>query len=397
MYRTARSTKTPDTILTCRVCATTTSFAFESHGTFTCEACGREQPVLRALDDLKMLETKVVRREDSTVYSELGPFVQELTGKNDAAKQVDVKCDGMEVLVALSFNSGTVMGVDLVVLVPSGELPFPLMNLLPEDGSHRKAKEKGLSREAQTGDDEFDDAVYIESALTDESVRRFLSPPAVRKAVIRLVRDTPQIQISPEKITLHIPKDKAFEPTLLRERLTCLRILAGAPRLIYAEIVPESRLVRMTKLVSVLLAPTGLGLGLFGWIGYGPMGVKPYFFCIALGIALTLLARPILARIFRGRSTSHTDLMIHTILGMFFNPLLMMGILFPSNAWFATSKDRTVEMRVKDTNEDDDDHSKLHVNAIDPDDPTTRTAISFTPPPNRPASLSSSRIGAKAP
>lgn len=380
MYRTARNTSTPDTILTCRACAATTTFPFGSHGVFTCEACGREQPVLRALDDLKLLESNLVQASESKVYKELAPFVESLTGKYDNATEVKVQCDGMVLVVAITLNSGAVTGTDIVVMfdrsnktkgvTPTGE-GFPPMNLLPEDGTHRKAKETGLSREAQTGDEEFDAAVYIESQLTDASIHRFLSSPAVRKAVMRLVRDTSQIQVGPDKITMYVPKDKAFDPTLIRERLTCLRVLAGAPRLIFTEIVPETRAVRVTKRLGLFVAPVGLGLGLYGWIAHGPVGYKPYVSCIGAGLALTLLARPILRRIFRGRSTSHTDLIVATIIGLLFSPLLIMGLLFPLNAWLATSPERRVVMRVARASVDSDDASKLDVEAVDPDDSTT--------------------------
>jgi hypothetical protein len=67
--------------------------------------------------------------------------------------------------------------------------PRPLsITLRRETGKDIAHKERGVNRETQTGDPDFDDKVYIDSPSDDAAIRAVLASPDARDAVLNLLK-----------------------------------------------------------------------------------------------------------------------------------------------------------------------------------------------------------------
>src|ERR1043165_6589835 len=124
MYRTAATSAAPDALVFCRACAAEKPVALEAqrHDTFECPACRTDQPVLGGRDDVTAKEIAFISMEQSK-YDELEPFVLSLGQKFGCASLVTLRCDGIEIQLGLSINSGTVIGLEMVATATS--LPLP--------------------------------------------------------------------------------------------------------------------------------------------------------------------------------------------------------------------------------------------------------------------------------
>src|SRR5207253_2532663 len=86
----------------------------------------------------------------------------------------------------------------LVLRLPTAALPR--MEFRRERGLDRFGKTVGLNRELQTGNAEFDAAVYIESDASAEAVKPFLDQPQLRAAVLEGVKTLGVLRFVPEGI-----------------------------------------------------------------------------------------------------------------------------------------------------------------------------------------------------
>ncbi len=93
-----------------------------------------------------------------------------------------------DVEVAAQYSSGTFTRATF--RAPVGRLlDVPEIELSPETDVERDGKRRGVNREVQVDDVEFDDAVYITTDAGDALVRRLLAPPEVRRLVLRFVEE----------------------------------------------------------------------------------------------------------------------------------------------------------------------------------------------------------------
>jgi hypothetical protein len=362
MYRTAPVRGAPDTIAVCRECGATSSVVRGGpEDTFKCTRCDAEQLVLRAADDLDVHAITLARHEATDAYEQLVPLLESF-GVKGKASQVALACDGIRVLVSLSLSSGTVVGLDMAAPAPG----LPDLKLLRENLVHRDGKTNGLIHEAQTGDDAFDERVFIESELRDADLQSVLAAPAVRAAALKLLDVTEVIRMRDGEVSLTIPKsDEPFDPATIRTRAGWLRVLAGATRPIVAENVPVPTRTRIAKRLTYLFAPVGLTVGIAGGAGFGPTSGRPYVIGAALGIVLSFLIHPFFRRALAGRSTSHMDILGARFASLFFLPFFTTGALFFYNGAMDRSPEQLVVMKIVSSEIDSDDASKIQVETVD--------------------------------
>ncbi len=375
MYRTAASRKPADTEIPCRACGIRTTVNLEQarNEIFTCENCGREQPVLR--DDTTVEKLKLIPTTGGK-YEELVPLMREF-GHDEKASQVSVTVDGIVIMVSISLNSGTVTGIEMAAAAPD----LFDMRFVREDGLHRKAKAKGISVEAQTGDAAFDDAVYIESKMSADSVRAVLAPPAVRKAILTLLSHVGSIHVSDGHVKIDIAKsDAAFDVDRIKERLALLRVIAGAPRPFDAVEMPVSPKATLAKVFMYAFSPIAIVTALYGG-SYTPLDKTPWLITVLSGFVLAAIFWPIYRRLLSGRSTSHRDLVIARVTSIIACPCFMSGALFIANATFDSAPAQAVDLKVLTTSIDNDDDSGNKMRVVAADATGRRYDYYFPPPP----------------
>lgn len=361
-YRSGARPALPDTIVPCEHCGYGCRVvgAEVSVGTVVgCERCSRETRPLRPAGDLGARSLSITSAAESSVYAELLPFAQSL-GKDVGATQMDLEVDGMVCTISISLNSGTVTGLDMVAHT-SG---LPTVRLVAEGGGHREWKNEGVSREVQTGDPRFDDAVYLESSMDDDAVRAPFASPAVREAVMSLVGTCQSLVMDKTGVSVSVERDNAaFDVALLRGRLELLRVVAGAPRALAAREIPLSRAARTLKLVTYVAGPIGLLLTIVGGLKYAPLAWTPILLALLAGLVLAALLFPVHAAVLRGRSTSHREITVARGSSLVFTPLLVLGSFLVVNGVLDTSPETRVPMRVVSTATDSD--GDAHVEVVD--------------------------------
>lgn len=383
MYRTAAAMAPPDATVLCRACGAErlVSLEAERDDTFTCAVCQREQPVLRA-DGEEDLTVETLRfvSSDTGNYDDLLPFLKEI-GHTAVTKpvQITVDCDGIHCLLSLSINSGSVVGLDMVARA-SG---LPAMKLLRETMEHRDAEERGVVREVQVGDREFDGAVYIESPSAEPSVKTVFSSPGVRKATRELLRSTgATIDVTAAHVKLEVKlEQKPFDPLLLTLRLGWLRALAGAPRPHTLTQVEVPRVARFVNTIAWSLMPVGLVLSIGSTIAFTPMDARPWIVGVISGFVVCTVLQPFVTRALRGRATSLSEIKVARLLMYCAMPFLVTGVVVFTNGAFDSAEAKLIEMQVDSSNVDSDNSSKTDVHTTDEWGETHVYSFDGAPPP----------------
>jgi hypothetical protein len=351
-YRTASRSEAREVVL-CPACAA--RVIVDGEDELYCRSCGVREAILRA-DGTPRTPIEVVDVKPST-YTELRAAVTAL-GHNGDCASFKVRSDGLIVEVGLNIDSGVARGVEYSISTAG----LPAMILRREQHPDVDAKESGVAREVQTGDEAFDRAVYIESDAADEDVLAVLAAPAVRAAAMSALHYVPRIKI--EGIAIRASDDDrpdCFGAERVAELITALRVFAGAPR--RARATPAAPRTAPRKLASLvyLLMPLGIVATWIGSQSYPPVSYTNFIvFGSALAVVVAALIQPYLTRAVRGRSTSHRELVPlrfasfvgMVVFGIGFGVLLN-GALDRSAPW--------TEDGVVDSTEHDDETGTSHV------------------------------------
>lgn len=335
-----------------------------------CASCGvvdvvhRVDGALRAPIEIAALE--------ASMYTELRAAAASL-GRDEDCASFRVRCDGLELEVGLHIDSGIARGVEYSTSSPG----LPAMILRREDVGDVDAKTTGVAREVQTGDEEFDRVVYIESNAADEDVLAALAAPAVRGAVVSALRHVPRIKVEGVGIrAADDDKPDCFAPDRVGQLVAALRVFAGAPRRTRAGLAAPPPAKRTLASLVYVLMPLGIvamwiGAARYPPVSYGDLVV----FGATFAVVVAGLLQPFLTRAVRGRSTSHRELIplrVSSIVGMVVFMIgvgiLLNGALDRSQPWV---EDGVVEATEHDSDSGTSDvtiHTKTrsaHVNVED--------------------------------
>lgn len=371
MYRTAAVMASPDATVLCRACAVQRVLSLDAQrdDTFECATCRLEQPVLRGNgnDDLTVENMRVVSTDPGR-YDDLVPFLKVLAerggnGGTAMSVQVTVDCDGIPISLCLDINSGSVRGLEMVAQAAG----LPAMVLLRETDEHRHAEEKGVVREVQIGDAEFDSDVYIESAAAERSVKTVFASPGARRATQELLRTTSStIQITPAVVKVVVALEQLpFNPERILERLGWLRALAGAPRPLEVARVEMPAIARVVHRISWSMLPIGLLFAIASTIGFTPMNARSWIVGVISGFVIAAALQPLVTQALKGRATSLSEIKEVRILVFCAMPFVASGFLVFTNGAFDSSEARLIEMPVVSSNVDSDDSAKADVHTVD--------------------------------
>ncbi len=227
-------------------------------------------------------------------------------GRDGNFASLGLRCDGLDVTVGLDIDSGIVRGVDYSL----GSAGLPDVTFRREDDHDQLAKERGIARELQTGDEEFDRAVYIESDAPDAHLQTTLASPAVRAAIVKLTNRGLSVRILDGTVkTNDRDRPDCFAEVRVRDIASALRVIAGAPRSL-ERAAPEPRSgARVAANFVYVFLPLGIGLLWLGSSTYPAVAYGNLVFSGVLGAVMVAAAiQPLLTRAVRGRSTSHREL-----------------------------------------------------------------------------------------
>lgn len=362
VYRSAPALRKPDAAVVCFACGATTDVVLSDrqNDTFECPVCKQDQPVLPSADSAGTSHLRFVGVDSRSAYDDLKPFLALIEAPgNGHGSEVRLDVGGLDGRVSLSLNSGRVTGFDVVVHAKG----LPEVRFSRETARHVDAKRSGIAEEFQTGDRAFDDAVYVESSVVDESLRIVLSSPAVRAAVIAILRYVGELRLNASGVTM--TTSGVVGAGALHTCVVMTRTVAGAPRPLSIEHVPEPRKARIVRRLTYATIPLGFLSTLAGLAWFSPIARKPCVVTAFVGFVLALLVQPLLTAALRGRSTSIRELLIARVTTLLWIPAVVLGGFTTANGLFDRSEAHVVELPVASVSSDSDDAEIMHVSAFD--------------------------------
>ncbi|MDI1445614.1 hypothetical protein [Polyangium sp. 6x1] len=213
-------------------------------------------------------------------------------------------------------------------------VPRPMTLVLrKETASNRQGKADGVDREIQTGDSDFDDAVFIDTLIGDDLVRAVLASPDARAAILSLladncyairIDDTSAGNISLDLVEFTRPAPDQERGARIASALA--RLAASLPPIRASGEAPPADTqsqaatagcalgllgLVVTPMVIYGLAPSGCvesdGEGSSLVCSAGPACCEPLWIGFFVGILLSLPVMFVLHRIVRGRPNSSTS------------------------------------------------------------------------------------------
>jgi hypothetical protein len=236
--------------------------------------------------------------------------------------------------VSLELDSGSVCGLSL----QASRAGLPEVTLRPETASDRRGKERGISVEAQTGDAAFDTSVYVETDLPDEAARALLAPPAIRRAVLDLLRSFRSVELTPRGVsaTTRDLRPELFDPTHFAPVFEAFRAIASisppgpAPA--------PSRRGFWLLMGMVLGFPLSLAGVIAAEVAYPPEAGWVWGAGAAAGIAAWAASRPLVRAWVQGHSRSYGYYVLIGVISFIDLPLLGNALLVGLNGMLDMSR-----------------------------------------------------------
>ncbi|APR77955.1 Hypothetical protein A7982_03302 [Minicystis rosea] len=351
VYRSAPVTTPVSLRVACAHCGVLAEVR-RSDDTFRCHKCDQEQPTRRETMPREVTSLRAVSHTTGT-YTELVAFARSV-GVDAQALMVRVACDGIPCDVSIGINSGSVDGVYLTAATQG----LPTVTLRHETLTEKHATREGITHEAQTGDKAFDDAVFVASDDADEDVLAALSVPAVRAAIRQLLTESDRVSLAPHGVSVHIRWDVngVFDPDRIRARLNAVRVIAGAPR----SMAPRAATADVWGVGAAIAVVGGVILGPIitgaAWTAFQPVSSRLGHLAVAVGLTLALLLQPLLKRKLRGRSDSHTSLLLGRAASVIVLTELCISLAVFVNAAFDHSTASSHDLVIVSVSHDDEDH-----------------------------------------
>lgn len=237
-------------------------------------------------------------------YTELAAAARALEVDYHGAPVLSFTLNGQPLTLSLVIDSGAVTGLSLRLGLerePGGAEAS--IKLRRETRADREGKTRGIAREVQLDEQEFDDAVYVDATASDAEVRRIFATPSRRSAVLALLAAGATLELTHEAVTATWPRlgsIEPFGPEQVKQSIRHVLTLAGAggPR----ERGPWRRggWLQVLSGLSVFATPVYLLFVLLGWDFDGRL----VWLGLGAGLGLAFGARGLVARLMRGDSGS---------------------------------------------------------------------------------------------
>lgn len=210
--------------------------------------------------------------------------------------------------------------------------------LRSETRQDRLGKALFINREAQTGDEAFDDRVYIETDAPSSLVEALLGRDDVRSRVLRWLEEgwsaVSFFEVSDTIVLSATPAGKAhFDPRRMQtvfQEMDWLR--AQLPKVAHRNLRrPQWSVGGWMTFTSVILLILGWVLAFVAGNIWSPVEQHPYLIALAAGLALWVASVPALGLLLRGRSDSWRALVTNVILLLVGLPPFILGLAFTFN------------------------------------------------------------------
>jgi hypothetical protein len=213
--------------------------------------------------------------------------------------------------------------------------PLPGILVRAEGGIDRLGKSLGLNREVQIGDATFDAAAYIDSAASDDVVKKALGGADVRARILELLALGYRLDMSSDGVGASRIRGyyASFDAPELPTVLGVLEAIEAAlPRFDPAEAMPAPK---QTPWI-LIAAGAGLALAILSFqlvsFAHPPMDDVDSLKAFGLGLPVWALALGGVWAARRGRPNSMRELLVASILLFFAVPPLAAGAIFAANA-----------------------------------------------------------------
>jgi len=215
--------------------------------------------------------------------------------------------------------------------------PLPHVLIRRERGADRLGKSLGFNREVQIGDEPFDAAAFIDTAESDDLVRRLLDKPEVRAAVLDVMGTGYSVEMSPAglRATRRQSRLEPIDGAAIAAAMKRLQALAPILPSFDAASFTKPHWLRSTSMVYVAIAVAFGGLVAAGAsIGrIRTIAVREdvaYAFALGLGCWLLLVAGLFFA--LRGGTRSLTQLVLTALTLLCGVPLAVTLLAFVANS-----------------------------------------------------------------
>jgi hypothetical protein len=292
--------------------------------------------------------------------------------------------DRPEIHAYPELSEGECVGVHFAVDRP-GTRDMPRIVLRREGALDRGGKALGINREIQLGDDSFDAAVYIETEAPDAFVRAVLAAPEARSAALDLVRGPAGgLHLDDGRLVIHLGAAQLADPRPDELHATLERLLALQRSLAVPKDIPSrADIVRRRSvghiaglaalwLVAVLVAVFVRPPPVLAW--------GPIFAALGLGVGLWLLVLVVVGLIRRGAADSLRWLLICAVAYLLAVPFAGMKLALLANAALDRGPEQ-VERKAVTVVDASDSLVLLDIDALVPDEPSTRLSVRRTMAP----------------
>jgi len=221
-----------------------------------------------------------------------------------------------------------------------------------ETGQDRIGKALLINREAQTGDQPFDDRVYIETDAPSSLVEALLGQPEVRSRVLRWLNEgwsAVRFFDATDTVALVVnPATQAhFDPGRVHADFQEMESLRDdLPKVTHRMLRrPPRTLATWTTVLTIVILVVGWALALLASNVWSPLETNVYLICITVGFGLWMASVPMLGLLLRGRSDSFRKLVTNVALLLVGGPPMVVGIALALNG--ALDGAEPVEHRVE--------------------------------------------------
>jgi hypothetical protein len=218
----------------------------------------------------------------------------------------------------------------------------PPVRIYAEGGFERLGKRLGLNREVQTGDEEFDRRVYLDTPLPPEAVRDIAGRAGLRRGVLTVLEQGfDQVELDHEGIlvTRDVEHPQELVRTRLDQTLSAVAEVAASLRGINPAWSRQRRSAWPLWVTGIGAAAAVAGVvALYVASGaWPPAGFGPLTTGVAAGAVAWLLAMAVLVRLLWGRSDALLHLTLSAVVLLVALPTLGAAALYAANGSFDRS------------------------------------------------------------
>ncbi len=254
-------------------------------------------------------------------YDQMRPIAEAYGLPPTGDPTLELELEGVKMIVSVDLNSGSVVGLTIELRTHA----LPEIELRRETETDIEGKDRGINRELQLGDSEFDPLVYIETHASDESVSGVLAEHRHRRAFLTLIEHCGHVYLGDRGVRVGAGTEY-FEVERFRLLGDAMAELVSIPRVPLGPPMPESSRGVAVIALLVLLFLVSLGTVIIGFGLYPPLHWGLPVIGGVSGFVLWFSTRWLFARAVSGHATSFRRYRLAVVYAFFDFILLGVGL-----------------------------------------------------------------------